>query len=465
MIKRPVLSPSKKNVWFMFESIVKKLKNMLKEKHFGEIFKGSIITFAANIVVVLLGLILNLVIARYYGAKTLGIISLIMSYMAIVSLFSTFGLNTSLLRLIPEQLAKYTFKDAKDIIFKSTQIIGILSLTVTCILLLNTKYIAVNFYNEPKLEKWLFFATFLIIALNISSINTTVIRALKEINAFALLQIIQPAINVALLVVITVFVITPDNPIYTYFISIFLGLIISSWFVFKSIRNKQKVYMQDFNATSNQKAYTHKQLIKISWPMFLTGAMWVLTSQVDIVMLGAFTSTENVGIYAVVIKLGMMITFILTSINMVLAPKFAELYYSNDLESLRNVAQKSSKIIFYTTIPLLLILIIFGKPILSLFGSEFIFGYWALVFVALGQFVNTICGSTGYFMNMTGNQKEFNKIMMFATLLNIILNYILIPIFGIVGAAISSLACVIYWNLGTVVFIKRKYNFYIGYKY
>ena len=109
----------------MFESIVKKLKNMLKEKHFGEIFKGSIITFAANIVVVLLGLILNLVIARYYGAKTLGIISLIMSYMAIVSLFSTFGLNTSLLRLIPEQLAKYTFKDAKDIIFKSTQIIGI----------------------------------------------------------------------------------------------------------------------------------------------------------------------------------------------------------------------------------------------------------------------------------------------------------------------------------------------------
>jgi len=455
VIKRPVLSPSKKNVWFMFESIVKKLKNMLKEKHFGEIFKGSIITFAANIVVVLLGLILNLVIARYYGAKTLGIISLIMSYMAIVSLFSTFGLNTSLLRLIPEQLAKYTFKDAKDIIFKSTQIIGILSLTVTCILLLNTKYIAVNFYNEPKLEKWLFFATFLIIALNISSINTTVIRALKEINAFALLQIIQPAINVALL----------DNPIYTYFISIFLGLIISSWFVFKSIRNKQKVYMQDFNATSNQKAYTHKQLIKISWPMFLTGAMWVLTSQVDIVMLGAFTSTENVGIYAVVIKLGMMITFILTSINMVLAPKFAELYYSNDLESLRNVAQKSSKIIFYTTIPLLLILIIFGKPILSLFGSEFIFGYWALVFVALGQFVNTICGSTGYFMNMTGNQKEFNKIMMFATLLNIILNYILIPIFGIVGAAISSLACVIYWNLGTVVFIKRKYNFYIGYKY
>ena len=164
----------------MFESIVKKLKNMLKEKHFGEIFKGSIITFAANIVVVLLGLILNLVIARYYGAKTLGIISLIMSYMAIVSLFSTFGLNTSLLRLIPEQLAKYTFKDAKDIIFKSTQIIGILSLTVTCILLLNTKYIAVNFYNEPKLEKWLFFATFLIIALNISSINTTVIRALKS---------------------------------------------------------------------------------------------------------------------------------------------------------------------------------------------------------------------------------------------------------------------------------------------
>jgi len=148
---------------------------------------------------------------------------------------------------------------------------------------------------------------------------------------------------------------------------------------------------------------------------------------------------------------------------MVLAPKFAELYFSGDMKGLATIARKSSKLVFYCTVPLLFILIVFGKLILNFFGEEFVVGYMALVFILLGQFVNSICGSVGYFMNMTGNQKEFNKIVFLGGGVNVVLNMLLIPRFGIVGAALASFFSACLWNIVSLIYIRRKYGFYMGY--
>jgi O-antigen/teichoic acid export membrane protein len=191
--------------------------------------------------------------------------------------------------------------------------------------------------------------------------------------------------------------------------------------------------------------------------------MWVITSQVDILMLGAYSNAENVGIYSVVIRFGLIVSFILTSINMVLAPKFAELFYSNKHDSLIKVAQKSSKLIFYTTVPIVVLFILFGKNILNFFGADFVPGYEALVLISLGQFINSICGSVGYFMNMTGHQSSFNKIIIVSTLINVILNWLLIPRWGVTGAAFSSLISTVFWNFGAALFIKFKFKSFIGY--
>jgi len=443
---------------FLKKKLTEKLRGALADKNFGEIFKGSIITFSAKVIAMVLALLVNVIVAKYYGAKTIGVLALVISFFNISGLFVTVGLNTSLLRLVPEQLEKNNLLGARAVFWLSVKIVSIAGFFVSLIAWFNVPLIANRLFKNNELEQWLYVSVLLIIVVNISTINGTAIRALKKIQLFAALQLFNSLFSVAFLMVTTLWFYNPYNPFYAYFISLITAGIVSTFIV---------LYLFSCKASLDQQRDDLKcsslELIKTSWPMFLTSAMYLVVSQTDIVMLGAMTKSEDVGVYAIVMKLGLAVNFILTSINMVLGPKFAELYYRGDMEGLVSVAKKSSKLIFYCTAPFLLVLVVLGKPILGFFGEEFISGYTTLCFIALGQFINAICGSVGYFMNMTGNQKLFCRIIFSAALLNIALNLLLIPLYGISGAAIASLLSVCLWNIVTLVFIKNKFGFYMGY--
>jgi O-antigen/teichoic acid export membrane protein len=146
------------------------------------------------------------------------------------------------------------------------------------------------------------------------------------------------------------------------------------------------------------------------------------------------------------------------------APKFSELFHAGKIADLFYVAKRSAKLIFWTTVPILLGLLVLGKSLLvSVFGPEFALAYPSLVCLVLGQAVNSISGSTGHFMNMTGHQSNLRNIMMIAAVNNVVLNLILIPFVGIFGAALAAMASVSLWNVWTLIFIKRKYGETTGY--
>ena len=97
---------------------------------------------------------------------------------------------------------------------------------------------------------------------------------------------------------------------------------------------------------------------------------------------------------------------------------------------------------------------------MELFGQEFSAGVVALLLISFAQLVNSISGSVGYIMQMTNNQKIFQFIIIFSAILNIVMNYFLIPIYGINGAAFSSMISMITWNVMSVIFIKNKLGFW-----
>lgn len=86
-----------------------------------------------------------------------------------------------------------------------------------------------------------------------------------------------------------------------------------------------------------------------------------------------------------------------------------------------------------------------------------------MLILVTGQFVNSASGSTGYFMNMTGNQVVYQNVMLGAILLNVVLNVLLVPRYSILGAALAAAGAVIFWNVYFLMFIKRKYGKTIGY--
>jgi O-antigen/teichoic acid export membrane protein len=149
----------------------------------------------------------------------------------------------------------------------------------------------------------------------------------------------------------------------------------------------------------------------------------------------------------------------LMAVNSIAAPKFAEFYGSNDISTLGKVARQSTKLIFWTSLPSIVLLGIFPGFFLGLYGPEFKAGTTSLIILAIAQFIAAISGSVGNILQMTGSQKTYQNIILSTTILNISLNLILIPIMGIEGAAIAAFFTIVIRNLVSVVVIKKKYGF------
>ena len=95
---------------------------------------------------------------------------------------------------------------------------------------------------------------------------------------------------------------------------------------------------------------------------------------------------------------------------------------------------------------------------MGIFGEEFKSGITAFRLLCIGNLFNSLSGSVGYFMQMTGSQYAFQNIVIFTTIIGILLNLYLIPKFGINGAAVSTGAGLIFWNLFCVIYTKQKYD-------
>jgi O-antigen/teichoic acid export membrane protein len=106
--------------------------------------------------------------------------------------------------------------------------------------------------------------------------------------------------------------------------------------------------------------------LAISFPMLMTATMAFVIGQTGVIMLGMFRSEAEVGYYAIAVKLGTLTAFILHAVNSMAAPRFSELFHSDKMDELFHVAKKSAKLIFWTTAPILLGLIVLGKPVLKI---------------------------------------------------------------------------------------------------
>lgn len=146
--------------------------------------------------------------------------------------------------------------------------------------------------------------------------------------------------------------------------------------------------------------------------------------------------------------------------NVVLAPKIAQLYKSDKIEELHSVIKKSTRLVILLTAPLVLFLIVFSDFVLGLFGSNFTEGKMALIIISAGVMINVSTGNVDQILNMTNNQKILKNITITGFFLNVVLNYWLIPIYGINGSATASLVTNAIFNIVCLFYIKKKLGFY-----
>ena len=184
----------------------------------------------------------------------------------------------------------------------------------------------------------------------------------------------------------------------------------------------------------------------------------VIMNNTDVIMIGMIIDTLQAGIYSVAARLAALVTVSLGFVNMVLTPNIIEYFFNERRVELQNFISISVRIVALFAVPIFFLLMIFGKPILGLFGEEFKNGYLTLVILIVGQLVNALSGSVGYIMVMTGKQKHAGIVFAVSAALNIVMNLILISFFGIAGAAAATALSLILWNVTLAVHIRNRLN-------
>ncbi len=432
--------------------MIKRLKVKLNgDIHLKEILTGSAVTFVLKMSGMLLGYVVVLIISRQYGAEGMGVYNLTLSVMTFVAMIATLGINVSILRYVG-QFNKTGEEYKLKLLYRyALELVVPLSLLLAVIMYFSASYIAENVFHNAVYEPALQFAAFIVPFMTLQNISVEFIRGLKKLKVSELLRSVsRPMVNIVLLMTIGLFVVDQLLPLYTLGVGIVVSALFALYFIVKKIQNIKPEKYSDFSK---------KELVSTSMPMMLITVGSFVMGNISLFMLEAFSTTENVGIFSVTLKVATLISLVLIVVNTISAPKFSELYWDKKYKELQQVITNSTTIIFFSSLVIAIILILFRKSILAIFGEEFVIGSFAMTLLVFGQIVNSATGSVGVFLNMTGHQNFLYKVTFIILLFSIVANLIIVPIYGLNGAAFVSMVSAMLFTVIPTIYTKVKLGY------
>jgi O-antigen/teichoic acid export membrane protein len=194
--------------------------------------------------------------------------------------------------------------------------------------------------------------------------------------------------------------------------------------------------------------FTTSIWLKSSIPFGLTAGLQLINGRTDILLLGIFRPDAEVGIYNVAVQIAALVIFGLRVVNAIQAPHIAHLYAEGDMQRLQKMITKSSRAVLTTTVPIVLVIMVFGDEIIRIaFGGEYRGAYIPLVILSVGQLINASMGSVANLLNMTGHERDTTRSIFIGAVVNLTLGISLTPNWGMTGAAIATAATLVTWNV------------------
>ena len=411
-----------------------------------DILKGSFIIFIFKVFGAGSLFLIYKLIPEYYGVETLGIYTLIFALMMIGTVVSRVGLDIFVVRVLPslEDKPREISLFLRDV-FK---IITIGSIVVSILIFLLSDIIDKHFLKSIDASNYIIGLIFIILPFTFFNVMPEIFRGLHDIKIYSFFRNLSANASMAILLGIGVLTGIKYSPIYMLYSSITIITTVMAFTLYK--------FLKERDIDIRVKGEYKDKILGYSYPMFLTSSVMFLMGYTDSFMISYYLDEYQVGIYSVCLNLSMILTFIPLAIGGFIAPKISQAHSKNDASKVKEIFSHSIKLITVVTIPVFFVLYTFPEVFLGFFGDEFVVATTTLLIINLGFLSEAMTAPVGFILNMTDNQHIFMKILITALVINIILNAILIPIYGINGAAIAILSSMLFWTLSSFIALKRR---------
>jgi O-antigen/teichoic acid export membrane protein len=391
----------------------------------------------------------SILAARILGPAAFGLYSIGWTLLRFFALIAPLGMEKGVLRFAP----KYYGKDEaahKGLILQAHAIAVVSGTLFGATLFILAPWLAGAVYAKPDLEP-----VFRLFALAFPAIVLLVVvaaatRTTQRVGYSVLIHDLgQPLLGLTLMLLFYLLGLHLVGVILSDILSLGIAAAAGLWVVIR--------LFPALRARAIRPVFTGSQLLGFSLPASFAAAFVVYIFWIDRVFVGYFRTSGETGIYQAASQISTLFSVVLAGINLIVIPMFANAHARGDRAGLQDIYRIGTKWGIYFCIPVLIVLFASPAEVLTFFfGAGYAGGADVLVILLIGQLINLLTGSVNPLIVMTGNQNYLFRLSGVVLVLDVALNLMLIPRYGLMGAASTTVFSLGGVFIVAVLWVKRK---------
>jgi O-antigen/teichoic acid export membrane protein/Mrp family chromosome partitioning ATPase len=369
----------------------------------------------------------TLLVARRLGRVDVGVYAQAYAFLALLSPLSMIGLTHGLTRFVAVYLAERDPGAVRGTVRLGLAASTLVASAVGAALFAAAPLLARGAFSEPRLGVPLQFVALTLPASAFTNAALAATQGYRTMKPFALIGLIfEPVARLLLAGALLLAGMGLRGVMLALLVSN-LGAAVLAALALRRVMGPQTA----------PPTYAPSRLFSFSAVSWSAGLASTALIWADILLLGLLGNSAQVGVYTVATRLVQLATFVMLPINAAFAPRIADLDARGHTESLRHTYQLAESWIVRLSLPGFVLLMVFPADLLALFGRGFAVGAAVTMILAVGKFVDAATGPCGLMLNMSGRPGLNVLDNLVGLVLNVVLNLLLIPRFGIVGSAVA----------------------------
>lgn len=391
----------------------------------------------------------NVIVARRYGATPTGVYFLALTTVSVLATFGRVGLDKAVVRFAAERAADEDWGGVGALYRQSVSLAAAVSAALAGVCAVAAPWISDGLFSEPALTPVLRIMAVAVVPMALVMLHAELLNGLLRPVAALLLSPagVQAAVIAGVLAM--PLSLGVEGVAVAFLVANTVGAVVG-WLLFARTAPQARSVTGDF---------PFRRLVATSLPFLVTAALVLVMGWADTIMLGIFRTPEEVAVFGAATRTATLVAIVLLAFNAVVPPRFAVLHASGDVAGLGRLARSTAALMALVALPIVIVMVAFPERVLSVFGSEFTGGAGALVVLSLAQYFNVASGTVAFALAMTGHQRQMQTSGTIAAVANVALNLVLIPAFGIMGAAVATGTSLVVVNLLNGIQVYRRLGF------
>lgn len=415
-------------------------ERMLKgESHGARSSRNAMSAFLIRVFSAGLVFVSQVMFARWLGAHDFGIFTFVLVLVNVIGTLCPIGYATSVVRFLPEYRERNEHGLAQGFLLTGGLVAfgtGVLAMATGLSILFGFEGVVPDYYRVPLALGFLCLPAYAL-----TDYMDGVGRSQSWMNlALAPPYIVRPMLILALIGASAAIGLSHTASTAVLCAALAMWLTTLAQYVALSRRLREHL-------PAAPRRYALKGWMLVSGPLVLLEGFSILLLNVDILLLDLFVTPDQIGIYFAAARTISLIAFIHFAVSAATMPRFASLNAAGDREGLRSFLSQSRKWTFLPSLAGAIVILAVGRPLLWLFGPEFTASYPVMFVLVLGLLARAAAGPTQSLLVATGHQTLTAVVMAVTLGLNVVLNLILIPRYGIMGAGIATATAIMLESL------------------